>query len=644
MSFQVSPGVLVVERDLTNIVPAVSTAIGAYAGPFQWGPVLDPVTLGSEIDLVRIFGRPNDGVATSFFSAANFLSYSNNLKMVRVVGAGARNAVAVPSGSISAIAVTGGGQDYEDVTVTISAPNDPSGIQATATATITGDAITAVAVTNAGSGYTSAPTVTISSATGTGATATATVTLGGVLVKNQDDWDGNFSNGAGAFGPFAAKYPGVLGNSIIISVADSNTFDDWDYATFFDDAPGTSDYVDALEGTNDEMHIVVIDATGLISGVVGTVLERFVGVSKARDAKTGDGASNYYKEVLRGSRYVWWMDHPASAAYALVQTAWGSQAQSSTFSVLADNLTYQLVGGTDDNAVTDGDVLEGYDLFLNDELIDVNLLISGGHSPVVGRYLIEEIAEVRKDCVAFVSPQLASVVNNPENELADVLDDRLTEIAVSSSYGVMDSGYKYQYDKYNDVFRWVPINPDVAGLCARTDTVAETWFSPGGYNRGQIKNVVRLAWSPNKAQRDELYKKGVNPVVTTVGDGTIMLGDKTLQAKPSAFDRINVRRLFIVLEKAIATAAKYQLFEFNDNFTRAQFRNLVEPFLRDVQGRRGLTDFLVVCDERNNTGEVIDRNEFVADIYLKAARSINFIRLSFVATRTGVDFSELVGG
>jgi len=277
-------------------------------------------------------------------------------------------------------------------------------------------------------------------------------------------------------------------------------------------------------------------------------------------------------------------------------------------------------------------------------LIDVNLLVTGPWGLTVSKYIIDNIAETRRDCVAFCSPSLAAVYNNVGDEAADIIAERVAgAFNANSSYGVLDSGWKYQYDKYNDKYRWVPLNPDVAGLCARTDNIAEPWFSPGGLNRGQIKNVVKLAYSPDKTDRDELYKKGINPVVSFPGEGTVLFGDKTLLAKPSAFDRINVRRLFIVLEKAIALAAKYQLFEFNDAFTRSQFRNLVEPFLRDVQGRRGIFDFRVVCDETNNTGEIIDTNQFVADIYIKPARSINFMTLNFIATRTGVSFNEIVG-
>ncbi len=287
-------------------------------------------------------------------------------------------------------------------------------------------------------------------------------------------------------------------------------------------------------------------------------------------------------------------------------------------------------------------------MFSDPEEMDISMVLGGPHGGTTSKYIIESVAEKRKDCVAFISPQESNVVGTGtlSTKLTAVKAYRLTTSGInslSSSYGFMDSGWKYQYDKFNDKYRWVPLNGDIAGLCVRTDESRDPWWSPAGFNRGHIKNVVKLAWNPQKAHRDELYKNGINPVVTVPGQGTVLFGDKTLQAKPSAFDRINVRRLFIVLEKAIATAAKFTLFEFNDEFTRSQFVNMVEPFLRDVQGRRGIYDFRVVCDESNNTGEVIDRNEFVGDIYIKPARSINFIQLNFVAVRTGVDFEEVVG-
>ena len=290
-----------------------------------------------------------------------------------------------------------------------------------------------------------------------------------------------------------------------------------------------------------------------------------------------------------------------------------------------------------------------YEKFNDKENVDLSLLMCGPSQTSADATgdtkatAVMDIATGRKDCVAFISPARADVVGvaNAITQTQNVVG--FADGLPSTSYAVIDSGYKYMYDRYNDVYRFVPLNGDTAGACARTDSIADAWFSPGGFTRGQIRGAVKLAYNPNQAQRDELYKSRVNPIVSFPGQGTVLFGDKTAQSKPSAFDRINVRRLFIVLEKAVSTAAKFQMFEFNDEFTRAQFRNLVEPFLRDVQGRRGLTDFSVICDDTNNTGDVIDRNEFRADIFIKPARSINFIQLNFVATRSGVAFSEVAG-
>lgn len=302
--------------------------------------------------------------------------------------------------------------------------------------------------------------------------------------------------------------------------------------------------------------------------------------------------------------------------------------------------------GSSESAISNAQLANAYDQFKSSEQVDVSLIlcgkaVGGAYGEQISNYIVDNITEFRKDCIAFISPPVAAVVNNVDTEMEDIIAFR--DVLRSSSYAVLDSGYKYMYDRYNDKYRYVPLNGDTAGLCVRTDDLRDPWYSPAGFNRGQIKNLVRLAYNPDKADRDQLYKKGVNPVVTFPGQGTILYGDKTLLAKPSAFDRINVRRLFIVLEKSIATSAKYTLFEFNDEFTRATFRNLVSPFLRDVQGRRGIYDYKVVCDTTNNTPEVIDRNEFVGDIYIKPARSINFIQLNFVAVRTGVQFEEIVG-
>ena len=434
-------------------------------------------------------------------------------------------------------------------------------------------------------------------------------------------------------------------------MADADTYDAWDYKDNFNGAPGTSAYAEAAQLTtpaldvNDELHIIIIDKDGKWTGVAGGVLEKFAGVSKSSDAKQADGTNNYYKDVINSqSKYVWWMDH--TTAVEVSGTAWGTAVTDGTvYKALSDPLSKPLKGGVTDETATDGKIIDGYMLFANAEQYDISLLPLGKVNPAVAIAVINDVAETRADCVVFVSP-----VNKGSGDIIiGSADSNITEITQfrdelpSSSYAVLDSGYKYQYDRYNDKYRWVPLNGDTAGLCARTDYTNDPWWSPSGLNRGQVKNVVKLATNPDKTQRDTLYKKGVNPVVNFPGQGTVLFGDKTLLSRPSAFDRINVRRLFIVLEKAIATAAKYQLFEFNDSFTRAQFKNLVEPFLRDVQGRRGVTDFRVKCDDTNNTGEVIDRNEFIGDIYIKPARSINFIQLNFVAVRTGVSFSEVVG-
>lgn len=628
-SFLLSPGVQVTEKDFTSIVPAVSSSAGAYAGVFRWGPVMDPFTISSEDELVAQFGAPNNGTSMSFFTAANFLSYTNNLLVVRVDTLGQKNAVTTQTGGVAGLTVTAAGSGYTTPSVTISAPQTPGGVQATATATVVGGEIVGFTVTNPGSGYTSA-TATITGGAGTGATATVQVATGGIKINNANIYDTNYINGGGLVGEFAAKYPGSIGNSLKVSMADSATYSTWTYKDEFTSAPGAK-----------ELHIIVIDEDGMITKTPGAILEKFPFCHKASDGKRDDGTNVYYKNVLNvSSKYVWWMDHPTG------MSNWGTEdSPSTTFTSLATPVTVSLTGGSDDFSATDGNLMNGFALFNNVETYDISLVIVGKASATVATYVINNVVEARKDCVAFVSPQDVTtgepIVGTTTQEADRIVAYR--NLLPSSSYAVMDSGFKYQYDRYNDVYRWVPLNADVAGTCARTDFTDDPWFSPGGYTRGQIKNVVRLAYNPDQVGRDILYKSGVNPVVSFAGQGTILYGDKTLYAKPSAFDRINVRRLFIVLEKAIATAAKYQMFEFNDSFTRAQFRSMVEPFLRDVQGRRGVTDFRVKCDESNNTGEVIERNEFVADIFIKPARSINFVSLNFIAARASVSFEEIGG-
>jgi phage tail sheath protein FI len=414
----------------------------------------------------------------------------------------------------------------------------------------------------------------------------------------------------------------------------------WEHYPLIDSAPGQSDYVINFGNSainSDEMHIVVSDEGGKFTGVPGTVLETYRAVSRATDSKTVDGGANYWKTVINdASQYVYAVNDMSGAASATADNLANSTLDIESYRMQLGK------DGKDEANIEQSILLTSYDKFASAEDVDISLILQGkARSFTLANYLIDNIAEKRKDCIVLISPQKGDVVNNIGNEADAVVNFRNN--VRSTSYAVMDSGYKYMYDRYNDIYRWIPLNGDTAGLCVRTDQTNDPWWSPAGFNRGQIKNIVKLAYNPRQADRDTLYKAGVNPVVTFPGQGTILFGDKTLLAKPSAFDRINVRRLFIVLEKAIATASKFTLFEFNDAFTRAQFKNLVVPYLRDVQGRRGIYDFLVVCDATNNTPEIIDRNEFVGDIYIKPARSINFINLNFVAVRTGVSFSEIVG-
>ena len=428
----------------------------------------------------------------------------------------------------------------------------------------------------------------------------------------------------------------------------------WKYADLFSGAPGTSEYnTNNGRGSNDELHVVVADGTGDITGFdtdtagnrTKAVIETFGNMSKNSSAKSPQGDSIYYADVIRAkSNFIYWTDHISAGSN------WGTDTTTTYTSVVPITID-TLTGGTDDYSTTAGEIELAYDKFKDTESEDINLVIGGSSSIVADTStghdthvtMITNLVEGRKDCVGFVSPYRSATVGVTTSSKQASNVRVAADLCPSSSYMVFDSGYMYMYDKYNDTYRFVPLNGSTAGLCANTDQVADAWFSPAGYTRGTVRGAIKLSFNPDKADRDVLYQARVNPVVNFPGQGVTLFGDKTAQTKPSAFDRINVRRLFLVLEKAVATAAKFQLFEFNDEFTRAQFRSLVEPFLRDVQGRRGITDFLVKCDASNNTGSVIDRNEFVADIFIKPARSINFITLNFVATRTGVAFSE-VGG
>jgi hypothetical protein len=559
-------------------------------------------------------------------------------------GIGATAEATIGTSTITSITITAAGSGYRTAPTVTLVGGSPSTAATIGAVTIATSDVQSLTVTTAGSGYSTAPVIAFSGGSGSGAAATASVTSGtGLKINNLQSYRDNYEDGSALVGEFAAKYPGALGNSLKISMADSASFGTWTYKAEFDSAPGTSAYAAATGASNDELHVIVIDEDGAWTGVQNSILEKFAFVSKASDAKKSDGSNNYYKNVINSqSKYLWWTDHPVNSNSG---AAWGTASAALAYKTMSTAVTRSMSGGVDALTLTDGQLQTAWDIYRDDGQYDISLLPLGKVSAATATYVINNIAEERLDCVVFVSPQNVDSGDIIIGTGSDVTDQVVAyrNALPSTSYAVLDSGFKYQYDRYNDKYRYIPLNGDVAGLCARTDYTNDPWFSPSGYNRGQVKNVVKLAINPNKTDRDELYKNGINPVVTFPGQGTVLFGDKTLLSKPSAFDRINVRRLFIVLEKAIATAAKYQLFEFNDGFTRAQFKNLVEPFLRDVQGRRGVTEFLVKCDDSNNTGEVIDRNEFVADIFIKPNRSINFITLNFVAARSSVNFNEIGG-
>ena len=633
MAFQLSAGVNVSEVDLTTIVPSVATSIGAFAGPFAWGPTNEVVTISDEVRLASRFGNPNSTNYEYWFSAANFLAYTNNLKIVRAANTAysTLNASANTNGAI----LIQNEDDYEGNHATANTTNGPMVAKCPGAL---GNSLR-ISMCPSSQAFSSNLTVTDSLRANAVTAGDTTINVNGTPNAAANLIAGDLISVDG--GTSYIRVESVNATAIITTTAPGTVvvgtavLRKWQYADQFKVAPGTSDYATSKSGANDEIHIIVLDEDGNFTGTANNVVEKWAFVSKAADAKDSSGSSIYYPNVLNDqSEYVWWTGHQPGA------TNWGSNAQGVTFNEIRVPFSASMSGG-EDGTITTANVISAYAQFANADSVDISLIISGPANQAIATNLISNIAEVRKDCLVFLSPERSDVVNNPGNEVTDSLAYR--DSLTSTSFAVMDSGWKYQYDKYNDTYRYVPLNGDIAGLCARTDLERDPWYSPGGLNRGIIKNVIKLAYNPTKTNRDDLYVKGINPVVSFQGEGTVLFGDKTMLSKPSAFDRINVRRLFVVLEKSIARAARFSLFEFNDQFTRAQFVALVEPFLRDVQGRRGITDFRVVCDETNNTGEVIDRNEFVGDIYIKPARSINFIQLNFVAVRTGVSFDEVVG-
>ena len=671
MAFRVSPGVSIKEIDLTTIVPNIATTPGGYAGYYYWGPANEIVTVSSEKELVSIFGKPDSNNYVDFFTPANFLQYGNNIQVIRTVGAAAANSTTTLAGFCAANLDINNetefaGNSYASAAATVLFAGKYPGVLGNSlqVVVVAGSGLTTFHVTNSAIlfggtslGY-SAGTATTAWHLAKGDTIQFSDGTSAVLDSVYDG--GTALSGATAFGLISGEYVGVTAASIVTlnlqgglpkAQATGATFSVKSvYTNYVNTIATTTNYAGSVGGSGDAISVLVLDKDGKWTGTSGTLLEKFEGVSRATDARNSDGSTNYYKQVIADkSNYIYALsaDLAGNTDGISTKTNWTALTAISGARIVNKGgvISMGLSGGSD-SAPTDGERWStGWSQFADADTVDVSLLPLGDASATLAKLIVGGVCEKRLDCIAFLSPQSTDVVSKlPYEALTALKTYRDTTLNINSSYAVLDSGWKYQLDTYNNVVRTMPLNADIAGLVARTEFTNEAWFSPAGFNRGQVKNVVKLAYNPSsEAHRDELYTRQINPVVSFPGDGTILFGDKTMQSKPSAFDRINVRRLFIILEKAIATASKFFLFEQNDGFTRAQFKNLVVPFLKTVQQRRGITDFKVVCDDSNNTGEVIDRNEFVADIFVKPTRSINFIQLNFVATKTGVNFSE-VGG
>ena len=579
-----SPAIIVREVDLTNGVPNVPTWTGAIVGDFRWGPVETPVLVNNEAKLASVFGNPDPERSVDFHSASYYLRYSDDLYVIREI-----TETEIPGSAADSDGIEFAANAFDKNVILAEWP----------------------------------------------------------VIKNED----NFENQRGAFDSaghtFVAKWPGELGNSLTISMcgAEEAHFASWAYKTYFNDVPGTSDYADKKGATNDEVHVVVIDANGEFTGTKNSVLETFSFLSLASDAKKPDGGGNYVLETInRVSKYIWMASIPTAMGTNSSTPATNGKVFTAGATVV---YTTSLTNGKNSDVLTAAQYTTGFDLLNDPNTYLVDFLIAPGlsnatdHKTVIN-YMVTIAENTRKDCVVVASPNRDAVVDDPTAARENIITDLSTGVT-RSSYLVMDSNYLKVYDKFNDQYIYIPAASSTAGLMAASDNNFAPWYSPAGTRRGRYFGVTQLAYNPNKQDRDELYKAGFNPVANIPGQGILLYGDKTHLARPSAFDRINVRRLFLVLERAIARAAQNIMFEFNDEFTRAEFVNIVEPVLRNVQGRRGITDFKLVCDETNNTPEIIDTNQFIASLFIKPARSINYITLNFVAVRTGVSFEEVVG-
>lgn len=632
----VSPGVKITEADLVATVPAVGGTVGATVGNFRWGPIEDPVLITNEAELVSTYGAPNGTNAVDFLNVTNFLAYSGAMQVVRAANTSAAKNATAEATTGSGTAGTGllikNDTQYEE---SYEAGTGDVGPWAAKFAGDLGNSLEVSSCPSAAaweSTLTGTFTVTAGASVvvGTGSSANTQLTVGDIVVIDGRSIKVASISNTTHFTLASAHTTGATGATVTRR---------WEYFGAFDVAPGTSTSAAAKGAVNDEIHVVVVDEDGAITGAPGTVLEKYSALSKGLDARSTDGGSNYYKDVINNrSSYIRWMDHDT------LGTNWGTAlkvgASATTYTAVSKPLNYSLAGGVD-AAPTDGNRQTAFGLFANKELLDISVIPVGVASAAVINAVIANVAEVRKDVMVCFSPERADVVNQAGNEVANIVG--FADTITRTTYAVMDSNWKYQYNKYTDSYVYVPCNADVAGCMARTDAEAAAWFSPAGYSRGTIQNAVKLAWNPKEADRDTLYKNAINPIITQTGRGTILFGDKTFTTKPGSFSRINVRRLFIQLEKAIGGLASNLLFDQNDDATRAGFVDTVEPYLRSVQAQRGITQFAVVCNETNNPEAVVNANEFVADIYVRPVSSINFIQLNFVSVAGASAFS-VIGG
>ena len=624
----ISPGVKITEQDLVSSNQSIASTSGAFSGQFNWGPIEVPTQVISEADLVSQFGSPNTNTIVDFLSAANFMGYSAPLFIVRVANTALNSTAEATTGSGTA----GTGLLIKNADAYLNATSFDNGPWAAKYAGVLGNALK-VSLCPSSNAWSSTLTGTFTVAlngtvvTGVGSVANTQLQVGDQVVLNGRTNQVSSVTNATSF---------VLTSAHLSGATAASATRTWQYYSEFNSAPGTSTQGAALSASGDELHVVVVDASGAITGTVGTVLEKFSQLSKASNAKGENGGSNYYKDAINErSNWIRWTDHDT------LGTNWGNTLSGTTFTAVNVPKAYTLTGGSDGTTLTDGDRITGYGKYANKSEVPASIIIAGQASATVINRIIADVADIRKDVVVAVSPTRASVVNNAGSEASSV--SSWADTVTRSTYVVADSGWKYQYDKYNDVYVYVPLNADTAGCMARNDLNREPWLSPAGFVAGRIQNLVRLAFNPTQAERDTLYRASVNPVITQVGRGTVLFGDKTFTQRNTSTNRLNVRRLFIELQKTIGAAADNLLFDQNDETTRSNFLNLVTPYLRSVQSRRGITAFKVVCDATNNPEEVVNANEFVCDIFVQPVRSVNFIQLNFVSVRGTATFNEIVG-